>query len=227
MLEKLVGMADGQWFVALLVVGGLTGLAKGLFNLRRSSSQDRRDFLELWSRRSSDDLWLEVAVRHQFGSYLPAALIRRIQLGPQAGRALLDVATAWELLDMSDKTGKIQWRAKRHQKPRHRQMERWVLMALYVMYAFVGFMLGYLALGAKSGALTSWVVWLYVVLFVGAAFYCLARHDTLVTAERAMERWIRLAPRVERESPHAVADAPATSSPALRAASAPSCDASA
>lgn len=191
MIEKLLGMADGQWFVALLVVGALTTLAKGLFGLRRSTSQDRRDFLDLWSRRSSDDLWLEVAVRHQFGSYLPASLIRQLQRSPQAGRALLDVASGWDFLDMKDGTGEIHWRARRHENPRLRKLERKALMVLYFALAFPGLMLGYYALIAKSGLLASWMMWPFVALLLGTALFCLIRHDTLDMAERSMTRWLR------------------------------------
>jgi len=191
MIEKLLGMADGQWFVALLIVGALTASAKAMFGLFRSTSQDRKDFLDLWSRRSSDDLWLEVAVRHQFGSYLPASLIRQVLLGPQAGRALLDIATGWDCLEMKDETGQIHWRSEWRANPRFRKLERRVLVPLYFVLAFAGLMIGFSALRATAGVLASWTAWVYVMALIGLAFGCLGRHGALVAAERSMTRWLR------------------------------------
>jgi hypothetical protein len=195
MLEKLLGMVDGRLFFPLVVLAGLTALAKALFGLRRSTSQDRRDFLDLWSRQSSDDLWLEVMVRHQFGAYLPASLIRRLQLGPQAARALVDVAASWDLLEMDDETWEVRWRAKRHRRPGLRKWERWACMVLYFVLALCGLMLGYRTVAAKAGDAAPWLMWLYVVLSLGAAFFCLMHHEVLGIAERSMSRW--LAPRTK------------------------------
>jgi len=221
MIEKLLEMADGRWVVPLMVVAGLTALAKALFGMQRSTSQDRRDFLDLWSRRSSDDLWLEVAVRHHFGAYLPASLIRRLQLGPQAGRALLDVATGWDFLDMRDGTDQIHWRATWRESPLRRKWERRALITLYFALAFAGFMSGYFAITAKGGLFGSWIVWLYVVLLVGTAFFCLARRDTLLAAERSMTRWLQQSADLS-ETPSSVVNGllagmenPAESSPQL------------
>jgi len=92
---------------------------------------------------------------------------------------------------MRDDSGEIHWRSKRHADPRHRKWERWALKVLYFALAFSGLMLGYFAIVAKGGLLASWVMWLYVVLLVGTAFFCLARHETLAMAEHSMTRWLR------------------------------------
>jgi hypothetical protein len=192
MVEKLLGMADGRFVVPIVVVIGLSVLIKGLFSLNRSKSQDRKDFLEVWgTREAPDDLWLEVAVRHQFGEYLPASLIRSLQRSPQAGRALLDVAQSWDLLEMHDETGEVGWRVERHKNPRRRLWERRGFVVLYFCLMSVGLMLVYLAsIAGKGSPFGSWVAWLYVILLIGSGMWCLARHETLGVAERSMSRWL-------------------------------------
>ncbi|UZW58921.1 hypothetical protein [Lysobacter enzymogenes] len=66
----------------------LAWLVKGVFTLHRSRGQDRKDFLDLWAKQDqSDDLWLQVAVRHVYGEYLPAAVLRYLIRQPQGTRA--------------------------------------------------------------------------------------------------------------------------------------------
>jgi hypothetical protein len=179
----------------LVVMLGLTVLVKAGFNLHRSRSQDRKDFLELWTKQVPDNLWLEVAIRHQFGAYLPASLIRSLQRHPQAGRALLEVASCWDLLDMDDATGAIQWRAKRHERPVRRKWERWVSLASYFVFAFAGLTLAYTRVVATDGnASSSWLLWIFCAFLLGIAFSCLTYHETLGAAERSMTRWLGIEP---------------------------------
>lgn len=195
MIDTLMGMSGGKFVFPLVVMLGLTVLVRAVFNLHRSRSQDRRDFLELWTKQSPDDLWLEVAIRHQFGAYLPAILIRSLQRHPQAGRALSDVASCWDLLDMDDTTCAIHWRAKRHESPVRRKGERWVLLASYFVLAFIGLMLAYVSVVARDEiASSSWLLWVYCVFLLGAALSCLTYHETLGVAERSMTRWLGIEP---------------------------------
>lgn len=195
MIDSLMGMGGGKFVFPLVVTLGLTVLVRAVFNLHRSKSQDRRDFLELWAKQAPDDLWLEVAIRHQFGAYLPACLIRSLQSHPQAGRALLEVASCWDLLDMDDATGAIQWRAKRHERPVRRKWERWVSLASYFVFALAGLMLAYTRVVATDGnAPNSWLIWIFCVLLWGTAFSCLTYHEMLGVAERSMTRWLGIEP---------------------------------
>ena len=101
---------------------------------------------------------------------------------------------------MRDDTGEIHWRAKRHEIPRHRMLERYALMVVYFVLAFLGLMLGTSAITAKDGLLTSWMMWPFVMFLLGAAFFCLVRHDTFVTAERSMTRWLQPSTQIAKDS---------------------------
>lgn len=190
MIETLLGIKQGSFIFPLVVLTGLTVLAKAVFGLHRSRSQDRRDFLELWAKQAPDDLWLEVAIRHQFGSYLPASVIRSLQRHPQAGRALMDVGTCWDLLEMDDATGVVRWRASRHRNVTWRRWERRGLVVAYFLLAFFGLMLGYVTAVASGASASSWLLWACCILLLGTAFACLTYGETLEVADRSMSRWL-------------------------------------
>ena len=74
-------------------------IARGLFGMHGRRSQARKEFLELWNdARASDDLWLEVSVRHLVGTYLPAHVVRLALAGPDKAQSLFDLAELWLLL---------------------------------------------------------------------------------------------------------------------------------
>jgi hypothetical protein len=63
-IQELLVASHGTLLVPLALLVALTVLAKGMFSLHRSKSQNRKDFLELWRGEHPDDLWLEVAGRY-------------------------------------------------------------------------------------------------------------------------------------------------------------------
>jgi len=113
LIEKLLELAHGRLVIPLIVIVAGVALAKGALHLTRSRSQDRKDFLDLMrSTEVQTDLWITVAVRHAFGAYLPSAVIRQLMSSPQPGRALAEVASAWDFLEMDDETSELSWRRK-------------------------------------------------------------------------------------------------------------------
>lgn len=191
MIEKLLQMSEGKLLLPLIVmVVGVT-LIKGAFSLTRSRSADRRDFLELFKKYESEsDLWLSVAVRHLFGAYLPASLIRQLMSGPQPGRALLEVSNSWDLLDMHDETGELYWRKKMFGSAKNRIFTARLLSVLYFVLAPVSLLLAYLSfIGAFDGMMLV-TAWTYAILCALVAFGCLAYGDTLTGADKAARRWL-------------------------------------
>lgn len=194
MLSKLLEITEHRLLIPLVLIAAATALAKAVFGMHRFRSQDRKEFLELWaSRRSGDDLWMEVAVRHQFGEYLPASLIRSLMSAPQAGRALLDVSTIWALLDHNDETGEVHWRNKRHRNRTWRNIERYALNTGYFLLMGTALILGYLlAKASEGGTFSAGTLWVLVGALIILAFAALGKADVLGTAEKAAPRWLGL-----------------------------------
>lgn len=195
MIDKLIESSGGRLLLPIVLALVAASLAKGIFGLYRSKSADRRDFLDLWSKaESQSDLWLEVAVRHLVGTYLPASLIRSLMRSPQAGRALLDVAESWDLLEMHDETNEVHWRTKRHRNLKWRKIEwRVYLLGYFLAMGFGGYLI-FLAFMSSASTLQLKEVnlWLYGAIFIGFGLWCLSKSDRLKTASRAMPRWLGL-----------------------------------
>lgn len=146
MIQQILSASGQRLLVPIVLVVAGAALAKGLFNLLRSRSQDRRDFLDLfrdWQGR--DDLWITVAVRHQFGAHLPSALIRQLASSAQPGRAMQEISNAWEFLEVDDETGEISWRRRFLQQARIRRAIIWGFPVLYAASAIFAVWMGYLA----------------------------------------------------------------------------------
>lgn len=191
MIKELLEASGGKLLFPLVVVVAGAALVRGAFGLFRSRSQDRRDFLDLfrdWERQS--DLWLTVAVRHVFGAYLPADLIRQLMAGPQPGRALLEVGSAWDMLDMDDETGEIRWRRKLHRRAWFRRSAKWISLVLYVVFAVIA---GLCALRAYAGGWSfaaPWMLWLYAGSAGVFAARCLVYNTDIAQAHTAAKRWL-------------------------------------
>lgn len=191
MIEKLLEASNGKLLIPVLCALAGAVLVKGIFNLHRSKSADRRDFLDLWMRNEGrDDIWLEVSVRHLFGTYLPASIIRSLLQGPQAARALLEVSEFWELLEMNDETLELNWKKKSHATSNGRRNWRYALNALYfvAMGAALVFIFMAIAGDFKTTLVLSW--WVYGIFLAGFAMRCVHFEDQLKTASTGAPRWL-------------------------------------
>ena len=193
MIEKLLEASNGKLLIPMLcaLVGAV--LVKGIFNLHRSKSADRRDFLDLWMRNEGrDDIWLEVSVRHLFGTYLPASIIRSLMQGPQAARALLEVSEFWELLEINDETLELNWKKKSHATSNGRRNWRYALNALYFVAMGSALVFIFMAIGGdfKTTLVLSW--WVYGIFLAGFAMRCVHFADQLKTATTGGPRWLDL-----------------------------------
>lgn len=191
MLNELLNEGGGQWIIPISMMAAGVVLVKALFGFSRSRGQDRKDFLDLWAKADkSDDLWLQVAVRHVFGEVLPPALIRRFLAHPQGARALGDIAYAWPLLDMDEATGELRWRRKRHYSERARRWEWSAWIATYVVVALAMFGFAWIAVlsGKTFMGLCLWVLAVEAGFFAGRA---LLRAGRLGDAHESVPRWTR------------------------------------
>jgi hypothetical protein len=90
-MKELVEAGGAGFLIPAVLFAIVLYAARGLFGLHDQKSKIRREFLELWDRaRSQDDLWLEVAVRHWMGAYLPAHVIRLAFEQPDKSQSLIE-----------------------------------------------------------------------------------------------------------------------------------------
>jgi hypothetical protein len=123
----------------VLALYALPVLARGLFALKRSRSQERKEFLELWKDGDkSDDFWLELMVRHCFGEALPAVLIRHVMCLPAAPSKLANLAKSWSWFTYDIRTGRLEWKSKWRGKWKWAIIELRALGALYMVLGSVG-----------------------------------------------------------------------------------------
>ena len=191
MIEKLLDLADGRLLIPLIVIVVGVSLVKGVFHLTRSRSQDRRDFLDLMrGNESQTDLWITVAVRHAFGAYLPAAIIRQLMSSSQPGRALAEVALAWDFLEMDDETAELSWRRGWWKTARNRKFAINALAIFYFLLAAISLWLGYVCLTGSLEGKALWIAWSYAILSAFGAASCLSYGDNMKGADRAARRWL-------------------------------------
>lgn len=193
MIEKLLEVSNGKLLIPVLcaLVGAM--FVKGIFNLHRSKSADRRDFLDLWMRNEGrDDIWLEVSVRHLFGTYLPASIIRSLMQGPQAARALMEVSEFWDLLEINDETLELKWKRKSQATSNGRRTWRYALNLLYFAAMASALVFIYLAIteDANTALMLSW--WVYGLFLAGFAMRCVDLGEKLKTASTGAPRWLGL-----------------------------------
>lgn len=189
MIDQLLKESGSLLLVPLAMIVAGFYLTKGFYGLHRSRSQDRKDFLDLWAKADkSDDLWLQVAIRHIFGENLPSSVIRHLMVQPQASQSLGDMAFAWPLLDMNETSGELKWRAPRHFSPRIRRIERMAWLTGYVLLAALGFGSVWLAVIAGKSLLgaASWILAFEMACF---AFWSLMRSERLHNANIDVPRW--------------------------------------
>lgn len=114
-------------------------LSRGIFALKKSRSQQRREFLELWKDGDkSDDFWLELMIGHCFGRALPAALVRQVIRLPSAPAKLSDLSLSWSWLAYDTASARLHWREERRNRGRNSTIELRVCLAVYVMFAMIG-----------------------------------------------------------------------------------------
>ncbi|MBD7923728.1 hypothetical protein [Xanthomonas bonasiae] len=177
----------------IIVLGSI--LVKGGFGLLRARSADRKDFLDAFKDIDTrSDLWLCVSIRHLFGQYLPTSLIRKLMVGPNPGRALLDVSDGWEFFIFDVATSQVRWRNQKHINARTRKRKVLMLNVGYFFLGCPGLFLAYWIVAGKFAQQFAVVAWVYVALAAIGAIACLIRGDRLKDASLAAE-WLGLGDR--------------------------------
>lgn len=192
MLEEVIKTGGGSFLIFGVVAALGFYAVRGVFGLHGRRGQHRKEFLELWSDgRERDALWLQMAVRHVFGTYLPTPVIRLALSRPDSSQSLIDLSSLWGLMVYDGTSQKVRWRQGWHATlPRRR-------------FARVALLLGYLAAmsAAVGGAYTSalfgpgsamgWIYGFFAAIMAGLAFLCIEHEDRFGVSVRVGDDWVK------------------------------------
>ncbi|QZN79091.1 hypothetical protein K5K93_10600 [Stenotrophomonas sp. DR822] len=201
-VNRLMDLHGGQLLVPLVLCVLLVLIFKGLSGMNQSRGSARREFLELFHEiEKKDDLWISVAVRHHFGAYLPASIIRRLSKLDQPARAIMEVADAWPLIDLDDITGELRWRKPKYANPATRRLLSRAFLTGYFVSALAAAMLGYILVVSQIGGRIAFVYWLWVVIGGTVALWFLHRSKLIHDGGPALERWLGMGQSSSRDEP--------------------------
>ncbi|HVI60422.1 MAG TPA: hypothetical protein VM619_16330 [Luteimonas sp.] len=183
---------DAIWGPVAGVLVALAGYALSFFkDLHRTKGQSRTEFLGFWAgAKQMDDMTLEVSVRHLFGTYLPASVIRRTCRADHCANGLLEVAQLWPLWRYDRLTGRVEWKEAGYAFPRKLAWCKRLYVALYFFFFVVAFSFLVLALNAGPRSLLAWTSGLNALAFPILALGSLAKSEVFKMAHNAGAQWL-------------------------------------
>lgn len=190
MFSDLVTAGGPGLLVPVVLFALLFYAVRGLFGLDGRRSQHRREFLEHWdSKRIDDDLWLEVTIRHLYGTHLPAHIIRTALAHPHTSQALRDLSELWQLFCYDPETQRVSWEHRRHRHPAARRFLRHWPTARYFLFAIGGAGAAYLA--AHLNGLNQWILSTLALILGACAFLSLWHGEAEKVAATVGQAWIK------------------------------------
>lgn len=182
----------GSGYVILAAISALVlNASRGVFGLQGHRSQQRKEFLEMWdSSRTQDDLWLEVAVRHLFGTYLPARVIRLALAQPDTSHGLRDLTELWSLFRFDPESQTVRWMHRRHLTQKRRKTARYALLVGYFSFALMAVFSALIAFEFGPSAAAGWGYSILALALGFLALICLAREETARVAATVGEEWL-------------------------------------
>jgi len=205
-INDLISAGGPGLLIPVVLFALLLYAIRGLFDLHGRRSQHRREFLEHWDpKRIDDDLWLEVTIRHLYGTHLPAHVIRTAFAHPHTSQALLDLSELWLFLDYDPETRRVRWQHKRHRNKTSRGVLRFWPVLRYFLMIGAGVIGAYYA--TRVSGFSQWVFATFAVVMGASALLSLWHSDAEKIAAKVGESWIE---RINAcSTPHATpADAP-------------------
>lgn len=179
---KAVGPAAVVPIAAIALAGYVISMLTGW---HRTKGQRRIEFLGLWRGTSQmDDMALEVTVRHLFGTYLPASVIRRICASDHCADELFNVTQIWSLFRYDPVSRKVCWAKSRYANSRVLLIEDVLFKALYFLLASMVVVCVFVAIGSGPKSLTAWLYGINALLFGILAIASLAKSETLASARK-------------------------------------------
>lgn len=167
-------------------------MVRGLFSLYDQKNKIRREFLELWdAARSSDDLWLEIAVRQWMGTYLPAHVIRLALEQPDKSQSLAELSELWPYLRYNRTSRTVEWSSLWLLRAERTYIGRHVWDLAYFAMILVAMLLAAAAYRVGNGSGWAWIYSIGFAIFLFGAFASLMRKDTSRMISTNGEEWIR------------------------------------
>lgn len=190
-MKEILTIGGAGYLIPAVLFVLVLYVTRGLFGLHGRRSQHRKEFLELWdSTRSQDDLWLEVAVRHLCGAYLPAHVIRLALAQPDKSQSLFDLAELWPLFRFNAESQTVNWQNQRHSSLAKRRAGRATLLAGYFACALIAVLAALVASKSGAGTFVGWAYSAFAVVSGFVAFICLMREDTIKIAASVGDDWV-------------------------------------
>jgi len=190
MFNDLITAGGPGLLIPVVLFALLFYAVRGLFGLHGRRSQHRREFLEHWDpKRIDDDLWLEVTIRHLYGTHLPAHVIRTAFTHPHTSQALLDLSELWAFFNYDPETRIVSWQHKHHRNPATRGLLRhWPVLRYFL---FAGAAMGAAYYATRIEGLNQWVFAIFAVVMGTAAFLSLWHGEALKVAATVGQVWIK------------------------------------
>jgi hypothetical protein len=169
-------MANSLIAYLLVASSMIVAISRGGFALQAARNRSRREFMELWCNGDkSDDFWLEMAIRHSFGGYLPAKVIRKVINLTFPALKLMKVSGSWPYLKYDDETGLISWKKQWRSRTIFKWVERIAFSIGYVIFASVAMYFFKL-----DGSLAAYA---FIAYFLLVSALCLFKVIDLFSAE--------------------------------------------
>lgn len=190
MIKDVIDAGGPSLLIPVVLFALLFYAVRGLFGLHGRRSQHRREFLEQWDpKRFDDDLWLEVTIRHLYGTALPAHVIRTAFEHPHTSQALADLSDLWPFFNYDPETRTVRWQHRRHRHPTVRGLLRHWPVARYFLFAAAAVAGVYLATNVQG--LNQWIFSIFAIITGSAAFLSLWHGEAEKAAAAVGEPWIR------------------------------------
>jgi hypothetical protein len=189
MLKDVISAGGAGILIPSVLFVLLLYAARGLFGLHGRKSQHRLEFLQHWNQeRIDDDLWLEVTIRHLYGSTLPAHVIRTALEAPHSSQALIELSDLWPFFQYAPDTQTVSWKHLRHRHPVFRRLCFYRPFALYLLLASVAFAMGCMAVLAQG--ISQWIFAIAAMIVGVCAFIRIWEEDAEKNAARVGEAWM-------------------------------------
>lgn len=126
--------------IAVVIAAVVVALVKGFFAMNKDRSQARKEFIESWSKAQGekDGFLLEMVVRHGFGTYMPAELIRLVSASYLGSQAVARISSEWKWFEFDRNERKIAWKKSFRAKPWVPVAEQVVGFVLYIVMGMIG-----------------------------------------------------------------------------------------
>jgi len=177
-----------------------------LLGIHRTRGQHRAEFLGLWKDLDRmDDMGLEVAVRHLFGTYLPASVVRKVCQLDYCSEGVRELAQLWPLFQYDSVSRQVTWAKPAYAAEATRIWQRRWSTFGYFAFALAAY--GFLAVAFSFGpkSLLAWVCGFNAFLFPMIAFAALGRAEVFSLAVKVGPQWVdRLNDKKEPTSPEDV-----------------------